>query len=121
MAAILAFASRNCSKSIAQVKRKMKPKRSYFRTFVAPAIAGIAIIPTVLIAVRAVRSGRGADSYRNVYGLAIPYTSVLIFFGMLIVAAAIAYLARIIYYWRIGHDRTAKLRTIQPHAPDDNK
>jgi len=50
----------------------MKPKRSFFRTFVAPVIAGIAIIPTVLIAVRAVLNGRAADSYRNVYGLAIP-------------------------------------------------
>jgi hypothetical protein len=99
----------------------MKPKRSFFKTFVAPVIAGIAIIPTVLIAVRAVVNGRGADSYRNVYGLAIPYTSVLIFLGVLIAAAAIAYLARLIYYWRIGHDRAAKLHAIQPRAPEENK
>jgi hypothetical protein len=98
----------------------MKPRRSFFRTFVAPTIAGIAVIPTVLIAVHAVSSGRGADSYRNVYGLAIPYMSVLIFFGVLIAAAAIAYLARVVYYWRIGHDRTAILRTIQSHAADDD-
>jgi len=99
----------------------MKPKRSFFRTFVAPVIAGIAIIPTVLIAVRAVLNGRAADSYRNVYGLAIPYTSVLIFLGIFIAAAAIAYVARLVYYWRIGHDRAAKLHAIQPHAPEDNK
>jgi hypothetical protein len=86
----------------------MKPKRSFFKTFVAPVIAGIAIIPTVLIAVRAVLNGRGADSYRNVYGLAIPYTSVLIFLGILFAAAAIAYLARLVYYWRIGHDRACE-------------
>ena len=99
----------------------MRPKRSFFRTFVAPVIAGIAIIPTVLIAVRAILNGRAADSYRNVYGLAIPYTSVLIFLGIFIAAAAIAYVARLVYYWRIGHDRAAKLHAIQPHAPEDNK
>jgi hypothetical protein len=99
----------------------MKPKRSFFKTFVAPVIAGIAIIPTVLIAVRAVLDGRGADSYRNVYGLAIPYTSVLIFLGIFIAAAAIAYAARLVYYWRIGHDWAAKLHAIQPHAPENNK
>ena len=76
----------------------MKPKRSFFRTFVAPVIAGIAIIATVLIAVRAVLNDRAADSYRNVYGLAIPYTSVLIFLGIFIAAAAIAYVARLVYY-----------------------
>jgi hypothetical protein len=92
----------------------MKPKRSHFRTFFAPTIAGIAVIPTVLIAVHAVRNDRGA------YGVAIPYTSVLIFLGVLIAAAAIAYLARVVYYWRIGHDRAAILRTIQPHASNDD-
>jgi len=99
----------------------MKPKRSFFRTFVAPVIAGIAIIPSVLIAVRAALNGRAADSYRNVYGLAILYTSVLIFLGIFIAAASIAYVARLVYYRRIGHGRAAKLHAIQPHAPEDNK
>ena len=100
-------------------RRRMKSQHRFFKTLVAPAIAGIAIIPTVFIAVHAVLNGRGADSYRNVYGLAIPYTSVLVFFGILIAAVAIAYLARIVYYWRIGHDRAAKLRAIRPHAAED--
>lgn len=82
-------------------------------------IAGTAVIPTVLIAVRAVFNGRCADSYRNVYGLAMPYTSVLVFLGILIAATAIAYLARLVYYWRIDHDRAAKLHAIQPRAPEE--
>jgi hypothetical protein len=98
----------------------MKLRRSFFKTFVAPAIAGIAIIPTVLIAVSAVLKGRGADSYRSVYGLAIHYTSVLISIGVLLAAAATAYLARIIYFWRIGHDGAAKLHAIG-HAEPTNE
>ena len=103
-----------------RAKVKTKLRRSFFKTFVAPAIAVIAIIPTVLIAVWVVLTGRGADSYHNVYGLAIHYTSALISVGVFIAVAAIASLARIVYFWRIGHDGAAKLHSIG-HAGRTNE
>ena len=64
--------------------------------------------------------GRGAESYSNVYGLAIHYTSVLIFVLALVLAVAVAYVARIIYFWRNAHDGSAKLRKIELSASSDD-
>jgi len=102
------------------VRRHMKPRRSIFRTVVAPIVTAAAFVPTLGIAVWAVARGRGAVSYANFYGLAIPYTSVLIIIGALFLRLAVAYIGRIVYNWREGHDGAAKLRTIQsPAAPAD--
>ncbi len=99
----------------------MKRQRSFFRAFVAPAIAGLAIIPTVIIALYAVLHGRGSGFYRNVYGLEIPFTSILVLIGAVIGAAVIAYLARLFYFWRSGHDRAAKLHVIRRNPAEDER
>jgi hypothetical protein len=91
----------------------MRQQRSVFKTFVAPIIAAVALVPTVSIAVWEVLRGNGAGSYSNIYGLAIQYTSILILLGAVLVTAAVAYIARVIYFWRTSHDRAAKLRTIR--------
>jgi hypothetical protein len=90
----------------------MNRRRSVFKTVVAPIIAAVAIMPTFLIAVWEVLHGRGAATYSNVYGLPIHYTSVLIFASVFALAAAAMYIARLVYFWRSGHDKAAKLPTI---------
>ena len=61
--------------------------------------------------------GRGAESYSNVYGLATHYTSVLIFVLALVLAVAVAFVARIVYFWRNTHDGEVKLRKIDSLGP----
>jgi membrane-anchored glycerophosphoryl diester phosphodiesterase (GDPDase) len=94
----------------------MKPRRSVFKTVIAPIVVLVVFVPTLAVAVWMVLHGRGAESYSNVYGLAIHYTSVLIFVLALVLAVAVAYVARIIYFWRNAHDGTAKLRKIESLA-----
>jgi len=76
----------------------------------------VVFVPTISVAVWKVLYGRGAESYSNVYGLAIHYTSVLIFVLALLLSVAVAYVARIIYFWRNAHDGTAKLQKIESLA-----
>lgn len=90
----------------------MNRRRSVFKTLVAPIVAAVAFVPTLAIAVWEVVHGRGAAAYQSVYGLAIPYTSVLILMLFLVLVLAVAYIARIVYLWRNGRDRTAKIRKI---------
>jgi hypothetical protein len=94
----------------------MKRRRSGFRTVIAPIVVLVVFVPTLAVAVWMLLHGRGAESDSIVYGLAIHYTSVLIFVLALVFAVAVAYVARIIYFWRNGHDGTAKLRKIESLA-----
>ena len=73
----------------------------------------VAFVPTLAMAIRMVFHGWGAESYSNLYGTAIHYTSVLIFILALLLAAVVAYVARIICFWRNAHDGTAKIRKIE--------
>jgi uncharacterized membrane protein YwaF len=91
----------------------MKRRRSVFKTVIAPIVVIVVFVPTLAVAVWKVLHGRGAESYSNVYGLPIHYTSVLIFVLTLVLAIAVAYVARVMYFWRNTHDGTAKLRTIE--------
>jgi hypothetical protein len=94
----------------------MKRPRSVLRTIVAPIVAAVATIPTLAVAVWETLHGHGAASYSNVYGLTIPYVSVLIVFLVLILVLAVAYIARVAYFWRSEHDAGAKLHKIKPRA-----
>jgi hypothetical protein len=85
----------------------MKRPRSIFRNVIAPIVVAVASIPTLAIAVWEVLHGRGAAMYTNVYGLAMPSTSVLIFLVVLIASLGTAFVAREIYFWRRRHDTTA--------------
>ena len=89
-----------------------KRPRSVFKTIVAPIVGAVAIIPTLAIAVWEVLRGRGAAVYTNVYGLPIGYTSVLILVGVMLAVLLIAYIARIVFFWRTGRDGAAKLHKI---------
>jgi uncharacterized membrane protein len=90
----------------------MNRPRSVFRTVVAPVIVAIAVIPTLAIAVWETLHGHGAASYSNVYGLAIPFVSVLILVFVLVLALAVAYIARIVYFRRNQRDDEAKIHKI---------
>jgi uncharacterized membrane protein len=94
----------------------MNRRRSVLRTVVVPIVAVLAFIPTLAVAVWEVLHGRGAAAYQNVYGLAIPYTSVLIVMLFLILVLAVAYIARIVYFWRYDRDGAAKIRKIESLA-----
>jgi len=98
----------------------MKPQRSIFKTWVAPIVGAVAIVPTLAVAIWAVLHGRGATAYANVYGLAIQYTSLLIFLLVLVLVAAGAYVARVIYFWRNSYDRSAKLRRLRSIGSSDD-
>jgi ABC-type Fe3+ transport system permease subunit len=98
----------------------MKRLRSVFRTVIAPIVALVVFVPTLAVAVWMVLHGRGAKSYSNVYGLEIHYTSVLIFVLALVLTVAVAYVARIIYFWRNAHDGSARLRKIESLASSDD-
>jgi len=98
----------------------MKRRHSAFKTVIAPIVVLVVFVPTLAVAVWMVLRGRGAESYSNVYGLAIHYTSVLIFVLALVLVIAVAYVARIIYFWRNAHDGTAKLRKIESLATSDD-
>jgi membrane-anchored glycerophosphoryl diester phosphodiesterase (GDPDase) len=98
----------------------MKGRRSAFKTVIAPIVVLVVFVPTLAVAVWMVLHGRGAESYSNVNGLAIHYTSVLIFVLALVLAVAVAYVARIIYFWRNAHDGAAKLRKIEALASSND-
>jgi hypothetical protein len=68
----------------------MKRRRSVFKTVVAPIVVVVAFIPTLAISVWKVLHGRGAESYSNVYGLTIHYTSVLILAAAVILILGVA-------------------------------
>jgi hypothetical protein len=64
----------------------------------------IGIIGLCVSAILHVTSGRGADTYQNVYGLAIHYTSVLITLAAFLVVLAVALIFRMwdrIAWWRL--------------------
>jgi NADH:ubiquinone oxidoreductase subunit 5 (subunit L)/multisubunit Na+/H+ antiporter MnhA subunit len=94
----------------------MKRPRFIFRNVVAPVIVMIGIIPTLAFAVWETIHGRGAASYSNVYGLSIPYVSVLILVLLLAFVMTVAYIARIVHFWRNEHDASAKLHKISSGA-----
>ena len=98
----------------------MKRRRSVFKTVIAPIVVIVVFIPTLAVAMWKVLHGRGAESYSNVYGLPIHYTSVLIFVLVLVLAIGVAYVARVMYFWRNAHDGTAKLRTIESLTSSDD-
>ena len=91
----------------------MKRRGCVLKTIVAPIVVAAVFIPTLAIAIREVLNGRGAESYSNVYGLSIHYTSFLIIILALLLAVSVAYVARIVYFWRNGRDGSAKLRKIE--------
>jgi hypothetical protein len=95
----------------------MKRRRSILKIVAISAVFAVAFIPTLADAVREVLHGRGAAIYTNVYGLAIPYTSVLILVAAVVAVLAIAFIARLIYFWRCGHDSRAVISKIDAGAP----
>ena len=90
----------------------MKRRRSILQNVVIAVVFAVAFFPTLAIAVWEVLHGRGAVAYSNVYGLAIPYTSVLIVVAALAVALASAFIARLVYFWRTGHDSSALVKRL---------
>jgi hypothetical protein len=98
----------------------MKRQRSVFKTVVAPTVVVVAFIPTFAISAWMVLHGRGAESYSNVYGLAIHYTSVLILAAVVILILGVAYLARVVHLRRYGE--ATKIRNQTPYTdPGDSK
>jgi hypothetical protein len=96
----------------------MKRRRSVLRNIAIASVMVLAIAPTLLNAVSQVLRGRGAAVYFNVYGLAIHYTSVLIFVAAFLVAVAVALIARLIYFWRRDRDPSAVVTSIETQLRD---
>ena len=94
----------------------MKRRRSILRNAIIAVVFAVAFFPTLAIAVWEVLHGRGAVSYTNVYELAIPYSSLLIAVAALAVALAVAFIARLVYFWRSGHDSSASVKRIDTLA-----
>ena len=74
-------------------------------------------VPIVAASVWHVLHGSGAAIYTNVYGLAIHYTSVLIMVAAVTLTLGIAYIARLVYFWRYGHGEVSELRELQSRTP----
>jgi hypothetical protein len=102
----------------------MKRPRSIFKNIVAPIVGAMAILPTVVTAVRHVLEGRGAETYKNVYGLDLHYTSVLILIAALIFCVFAFYVARAVHFWREGRVGEFDIRKIGaswlPYVSRDN-
>jgi hypothetical protein len=103
----------------------MKRRRSILKIVAISALFAAVFVPIVAAAVWQVLHGRGAAVYTNVYGLAIHYTSVLIMVAALILALAVGYIARLVYFWRYGRGDVAELREFQTRTsytdPGDSK
>ena len=95
----------------------MKRRRSILKIVAVSAVFAAIFLPVTAAAVWQVLHGRGAAVYTNVYGLAIHYTSVLIMVAALIFTLAVAYIARLFYFWRYGHGGVTELRELQPRTP----
>jgi hypothetical protein len=85
-------------------------RRSIVKSVAVSAVLAVAFIPTLTIATWELLHGRGGTLYTNVYGLATPYTLVLI----LVAALVIAFIARLIYFWVVAG-------TIQAGAPSEKR
>jgi hypothetical protein len=97
----------------------VKRRHSLLKTVIAPIVVAVAVIPMLAVAVREVLHGRGAATYTNVYGLPVHYSSLLILVLVLVFALAVAYIARIVYFWRTGRDGAGKLRKIESLAVNE--
>lgn len=64
----------------------------------------ICVVPMLLMAVHKVSHDQGAETYENVYGLALHWTSFLIIVWCSILAMLIALVGRWWYFWRIRRD-----------------
>jgi uncharacterized protein YqgC (DUF456 family) len=95
----------------------MKRRRSIVKIVVVSVVFAAVFIPVVAAAVWQVLHGRGAAVYTNVYGLAFHYTSLLIMVAVLILALAVAYIARILYFRRYGNGEVTEIRELQPRTP----
>ena len=95
----------------------MKRQRSVAKIIAILAVFAAVLVPIVAVALWHVLHGRGAAVYTNVYGLAIPYTSVLIMVATLILTLGVAYVARLLYFRRNGHGEVTELRELQPRTP----
>ena len=98
----------------------MKRPRSVFKTIIAPIVVMVVFIPTLTISIWKVLHGRGAESYLNVYGLSIHHTSVLILATAVVLILGVAYVARVIHFWRYGE--ASAIREQTPYTdPGDSK
>jgi hypothetical protein len=98
----------------------MKRRHSVIKTVVAPIVMVVVFIPTLAISIWKVLHGRGAESYLNVYGLAIHRTSVLILAVVVVLILGVAYVARVIHLRRYGEGSAIREQT--PYTdPGDSK
>jgi hypothetical protein len=95
----------------------MKRRRSLLKIIAISAVFAATFVPTLAIAIWQVLHGHGGAVYTNVYGLAIPYTSVLIMVGTLILTLGVTYIARLVYLWRNGHGGVTELRELKSRTP----
>ena len=90
--------------SALEVVPKVRIQRMYIgkksRVAVVSVVTILCFVPLIVRAMIEVLHGHGAGDYQNVYGLPIHWTSLLIMIAVLLLALAIAFVARAFYYWR---------------------
>ena len=85
----------------------MRRRRSALKKVAIAALFVVGVFPTIGVAIWETLHGRGAGAYRNVYGLAIHYTSVLFAVGAAVAALFVAFIGRLIYFWRTEREYKA--------------
>jgi hypothetical protein len=95
----------------------MKSRRSVLTIVAISSVLAATVVPTLAMAVWQVLHGRGAAVYTNVFGLSIHYTSVLIMVAAVVLTLGVAYLARLVYFWRHDYGEVTEIRELQSQTP----
>jgi hypothetical protein len=90
----------------------MKRRHSVLLTVAVAVAAGLGMSGLLLRAIFEVSHGRGAETYRNVYGLQIHWVSAITTLIAVAVALLVALLARVVLRWRDRRESDALLRQV---------
>jgi hypothetical protein len=90
----------------------MKRRVSVLSTIAIAAACTLAITGGILRALYEVIHNRGAETYRNVYGIQIHWITVLTSLGAGAAALLVAVVARMLVIWRDTRDTNAVIRQV---------
>ena len=99
-------------RSTSFVRRPMKRRHSVLLTVAVAVAAGLGMSGLLLRAIFEVSHGRGAETYRNVYGLQIHWVSAITTLIAVALALLVALVARVVLRWRDRRESDALLRQV---------
>jgi NADH:ubiquinone oxidoreductase subunit 6 (subunit J) len=97
----------------------MRRKRSVREVVLIAIVLALVAAPTLLASLWHISHGRGADTYTNVYGLAIHWTSPLILVVALVSTLIVALIARMVILRREKRETLKVIRAIVVRAGAD--